>query len=260
MSDVLRRPTGRVAAVLSSALLAAGAPGCRGPEDGGNDLQKIDLTERYTPGGTAGDAPADSGPSPWSDRIDGRTYAIDLASAERSTPDGFIDLIAGEFGIAPLVMVTGSSASSIELLAALAEPGTGRQHPCLPTDALTGTFASAPAFSVSAPAGHTALPAWSDAVLRTEEVVLEGSVSEDGERLLELAYSARVDLREGTDVWIELIGVDDPYAVCDLMGSLGARCEACADGTPTCLWLGFDGAVAPAVDVPLAPVADGDCL
>lgn len=212
------------------ALTLALASACRG-DPAPDSTDDIDLDERFAPGSNlADDDTAAPGPSAWSDRIDGRTYRLDLYAYTSGTPSGLIDLIIYELGIEPLVMVTSSSTSTIDLLASVAEPGSSEQYPCVPTDVLSGTFSSAPAFSVSAPTGHMALPYWSTDHLTTREVILSGTVSDDGTELQGVTFSALIDFRDGGDIWRDIIGTDDPYEMCAVLEGFGARCEECGDG------------------------------
>jgi|GEM_PF-7028193 len=220
--------------------------GCSDKSDTTDDDGDIDLTSSFTPGSNLDDDddPGTSTPSPFSDRVDGRTYRLDLYSALDAEPPELFSLLVSEFGIEPLLMVTGSSSSTINVRAAIADPGTTAQHPCIPTDSLTGSFASAPAFSVAAASGHMGFPYWGTGYMPTRDISLAGTFSDSGEEMLDVSFSAMVDLRDGTDLWRDLIGISDPHELCDLMLGFGAACEPCEDGEAVCMPIAFEGASA----------------
>jgi len=231
------------------------------PQESDKNDDSTTVLDDYTPGVPDGEGQPE-GPSAWSERVDGQTYALDLWSATETAPPELFELMVSEAGLEPLIGVTRTTASSIELLAAVADPGTDRQWDCATTDAFGGSFSSAPDFSVAAEAGGLPLPHFGLGAVPIQDVSLSGSFSDSGDQMLDVSMAASMDMRDASETFGDLLGISDPYEICDLLMSFGTVCDTCDDGEPLCLDIGFDGVGGAAVDIELVAVSpeEADCF
>lgn len=88
----------------------------------------------------------------------------------------------------------------------------------------------------------------SDTVLPYEDATLAGRLDPGGRSVSNIHFTATADLRAFVP-----LGLGDP---CTLLQIVGLTCFACADGTPNCLDVSFEHAVANEIQMPRLALVD----
>lgn len=178
----------------------------------------------------------------------GRTWTLDLAAGRLRAPAGLDTLFAPYLRAAVLLEVTDAPATALAVRTGWTRPGVSEQDPCSPTTDLTADFTVNPNL-VAGPADG-----WFPNVVptRAEGVIVTGTWTWDGERLVDATWSGVVD----TAPWAALADPEDPGSFCAALAPLGGTCEACRDGSTWCLRMtiealeGRDGGPSPLAAVP----------
>ncbi len=114
-----------------------------------------------------------------------------------------------------------SSAGTIEMYLTDSSTGTA--------SAFSGDFSGDPAFSTG-PVDFEG--DFGGTTVTYESVTWAGNLASDGSEITDGVFAG---LLNSGPLSTELLGSSDPEAFCDLVRSLGVRCEACADGSTICV-------------------------
>ena len=177
---------------------------------------------------TVGD---DAGGSIDARRLDGRTYAMDLAAGSWIDPVGLGDLFGALLTDTPLLGVQASGPDDIGLILAWADASGAAQDLCLPTTELDSVdFSDNPIFWAETSRIDMNVDGF-DLVL--DDADLSGAFTEDLSAAVGVSLVADFDTRPLVDL-IAPGGGDD--AICILMATFGVSCVECDDGAgPYCL-------------------------
>ena len=153
----------------------------------------------------------------------GRTYAVDLADARFLASDAIASLVAGVFTEELLVGVVAAADDQITLRVAL--PAEGAQDLCFRTlDLPAGDLSEAPYFDVVG--SDVAFDAYAG-VVRMADFRLAGTFFADATAIGGATLATTIDAADLVDV----MGVLDVGALCDLAEGFGAPCGPCPSGT-----------------------------
>jgi hypothetical protein len=202
-------------------------------ETGGDTGETADTGEPTDTTETAETGDSEDGGEP--DAREGVTFSIPLAGASITEPAGVGSIFATYIAdIALLTAATDIGGGDITLLSGWSLEGSRppAQDPCAPTWSATGDFSSDPSFAVSG--GETTLSV-SGIAASLSDVELGGTWSSDGSTLLDVRLSGLLDTRD-----LDSLFGGEEGAICDLMSSFGAVCEACPDGEDFCLQFTFE--------------------
>lgn len=176
--------------------------------------------------------------------LEGRSYALDVASGNITEPEGVGSILASYITTGLLLGVVDDDGSSLGLRFAVAVEGASppEQDMDVGTLDLTADASGSPYFELS---GESATLTLADATLDLSDIEVSGTFAADASEIGGLRLSALVDTR-GLVPLVDESG--DPAAVCDLFASFGVSCVTCPDGTDYCTTF-------TAEDVPAAEVS-----
>ena len=185
----------------------------------------------------------------------GNTYVIELDGARVVQPAGVGSLLLGMFEQDILLGVTNASDTEIEMMGAISRDDSTAQDLCAPSTDFpqAADFTSAPFFSI----GPQDTNLYNISI---SQLNIAGDFTADGSQIDGAILSGEIDARDlvGALVSRGLLEEEDPNALCDLIGTFGVACEACAtDGEPYCLSLYIDQITANLDDQTL--IAQDEC-
>jgi hypothetical protein len=172
----------------------------------------------------------------------GNTYVIAFDGARFVKPAGVGSLLLGMLEQDILLGVISVSEDWIEMSGALSETDSSAQDLCEPSIEFPepADFTSAPFFSIG-PQDTTLSAGGFDVAIN--QLQIAGDFTADGSQIGGAILSGEIDARDlvGALVGGGLLEEEDPDAVCDLIGTFGVACEACAsDGAAYCLAIYVD--------------------
>jgi len=172
----------------------------------------------------------------------GNTYVVSLEGARFVKPAGVGSLLLGMLEQNILLGVVSVSDTEIEMNGALSETDSTDQDRCEPSIDFpeAADFTSAPFFSIG-PQDTTLSAGGYDVAI--SQLNIAGDFTSDGSQISGAILSGEIDARDlvGALVGGGLHEEEDPDAVCDLIGTFGVSCEACAsDGAAYCLAIYVD--------------------
>ncbi|MFC1610030.1 aryl-sulfate sulfotransferase [Myxococcota bacterium] len=168
---------------------------------------------------------------PWDDR----TYNLEIDAEQWSEPPG-VGQIIGSYVPTFLLGVTEASDTTIHLVGALvAESGNTEQDMCQETIAFPQGGMGKDLFFTAGPADFPIVVDGSPVTIH--DLFIAGTFRIDGSYFDGGSFEGVLDARE----FAERFGTTDSDAVCDLVASIGASCEACPyDGEEYCLTVRAD--------------------
>lgn len=189
--------------------------------------------------------------------LSGTTYVVNLAESRFVQPAGVADLLLGSLENNILVGVRSATDSSIEMIGAIDDAGSGAQDYCTPSIPFpTATFNN-PAFQVG-PADTTLNVA--GVSITINGLSISGAFSPDGSYFGGGRLEGQLDARTLAPLLGDLLGVTDPDEVCSLLIGFGVTCGACdSDGAAYCVDVLADQITATAQGAPLECVDESDC-
>jgi len=167
-----------------------------------------------------------------------KTYVIDLASARFVEPAGVGELIGEFVTMNVLVGVAGIDGADITMMGALSVEGGNDQDFCTPTFDLSADFTETPYFVIAADSIDLAVAGY---VIPLQDFEVSGTFADDGSYFGGAILAGMVDARDIVEMIDE---VDTWEDACNLTASFGAPCQACDDGTESCLSLRADQIIA----------------
>lgn len=167
----------------------------------------------------------------FADKVDQKTYALELQKASIDQPAGVGGLISDQLPEYILMQVLSADSSSIQFMGALAIDGSDpiEQDTCTATLPFpSADFSGQPAFSVGPQDTVLAVGGYSATLYSME---LAANFTADGSAIENGTLNGQLDMREVA----ELLGYS-PDTACSLLSAFGAPCEACpSDGGAYCV-------------------------
>ena len=162
--------------------------------------------------------------------VEGRVYRVDVSSGRVRIPSGVGSVMEQYLDAETLIEVAGASGSQLELRAAPVDEDTTEQDMCAAVvDLPSADFSENPYFEVGP------LDVQMDIAGMTVEVIDQytaGTFAPDGSSIGGLRMSGEIDTRSMSD----LVGSEDPGAICELVQGFGVDCIDCSsDGQPYCM-------------------------
>ena len=169
--------------------------------------------------------------------LEGRSYALDVASGNITEPEGVGSILASYITTGLLLGVVDDDGASLGLRFAVAVEGASppEQDMDVGTLDLTADATGSPFFELS---GESATLTLADATLDLSDIEVSGTFAGDASEIGGLRLSALVDTR-GLVPLVDESG--DPAAVCDLFASFGVSCVTCPDGQDYCTTFTVEG-------------------
>jgi hypothetical protein len=191
--------------------------------------------------------------------VTGNTYVVSLDGARFVQPAGVGSLLLGMLEQDILLGVVSVSDTEIEMMGAISRDDSTAQDMCEPSIDFpeAADFTGAPFFSIG-PQDTTLSAAGYD--ISISQLNIAGDFTADGSQIGGAILSGEIDARDlvGALVGGGLLTEEDPDAVCDLIGTFGVACDACAtDGELYCLSIYVDQITAEVDDQTL--VAQDEC-
>jgi len=189
--------------------------------------------------------------------LSGTTYVVNLAESRFVQPAGVADLLLGSLENNILVGVRSATDTSIEMIGAIDDAGSGAQDYCTPSIPFpTATFNN-PAFQVG-PADTTLNVA--GVSITINGLSISGAFAADGSYFGGGRLEGQLDARTLAPLLGDLLGVTDPDEVCGLLIGFGVTCGACdSDGAAYCVDVLADQITATAQGAELVCVDESDC-
>ena len=216
------------------------------------------------------DDSAEDGPpsdlDPLEEDVSGRSYALDLGTAEWVKPDSpLLETLLGDaLDVQVLVGVQDVTDDTLDLVGALPDTSSEDlvQDTCLPTlDFESIDFTDSPYFR----AGPTDFPIeFSGVSLTIAGMEISGIFEPDGESMYGVGVSGALDLRDigpalgDSDIGLP-VDLSDADQICDWAAILSISCEACpTDGEEYCLEVELDEIVATEIDLEIEILSEDD--
>ena len=189
--------------------------------------------------------------------LTGTTYVVNLGEARFVQPAGVADLLLGALENNILVGVKSATDTSIEMIGALDDAGSGAQDFCTPSIPFPAATFSNPAFMVG-PADTTLDVA--GVSITINGLSISGAFAPDGSYFGGGRLEGQLDARALAPLLGDLLGVTDPDEVCGLLIGFGVTCGACSsDGANYCVDVLADQITATAQGAPLVCVDESEC-
>ena len=237
-----------------------------GGDDGGGDDGGGDDGGGDDGGGDDGDDGTSDIPEdldPLEEDINGKSYAIDLSSAEWVKPDSPLlsGLLGDSLDLKVLIGVELATDEVLDLVGALPDTDSEDlvQDVCLPTlDFDPIDFTLSPYFQVGPTDFPIDLMGFS---LTLWDMNISGIFEPDGAGMYGIGLSGALDIRDLGDIELDLpIDLSDPDQACELLGSfLSIECETCAsDDEPYCIGVILEDILAEEVELTVEPVSEDE--
>lgn len=215
----------------------SGSGGDDGSDDGGSG-----------DAGDTGDGGDDGGSSTGMDiplaDLDGFTWDLVLAEANITQPPIIGGILTSYFTDSLLYGVIGVGSGTLDMAVAVGAPDGPGYDVGDVLELGAADFSAPPSFEVDG-SGTTLQYPYDGIDIPFEDPVFVGEMATDGETLVAIQLSARIDTR---DIGA-LFGLgSSETAVCEFVGSVGVSCTSCSDGEPLCLDLVADWEDAPRIE------------
>jgi hypothetical protein len=191
--------------------------------------------------------------------LSGKAYRVDLASARFVQPDPAVaSLLFDALEDDILLGVSSQGDASLTMLGALSDGAGGQQNYCLPSiEFPTEAVFDDPAFSVG-PADTTIDVAGVSVTI--SNFGISGAFAPDCTYFGGGKLTGELDARVLGPLVGELLGEEDPDAICSLLTTFGVTCNPCSsDGEPYCAAVEVDQIAASTTGVALSCVSGEEC-
>jgi len=191
--------------------------------------------------------------------LSGKAYRVDLASARFVKPDPAVaSLLFDALEDDILIGVSEQGDAELQMLGALSDGIGGQQNYCYPSiEFPTAAAFEDPFFSVG-PADTTLNVA--DVSVTISQLGISGAFAPDCTYFGGGRLTGELDARVLGPLVGELLGEEDPDAICQLLTTFGVVCEACSsDGAEYCAAIEVVDIAAATTGVALSCVAGEEC-